>query len=267
MKFFYSFKEAIRYSNKSTFFLSFRSVFFPVFLDNKGTEKWVVFLPGACSREKPMPIFQRSSYSEILESNVISLFDPGLLLNKNLTNTWFCGTPARYYADYISRLLKEFFNEIGVRNNNILLFGTSAGGLPALKIAQRLPGCTVWAGNIQTIAYKHSAFQKMIPVLYPNQSHEECINRFSERFDARQMDGSYKLIYFQNKSDRFHHKNHYIPYKKWWQSLDDKGVDVDFFEYDDPISGHGPVGRVREIELINNILSSQEVNVDWAQRA
>lgn len=109
MNFFYSLKDAADFSDKHNFFVSYKNVFFPIYLDFKGGNDWVVFTPGACSRAKPMPIFQRSSYSNNLDCNVLSLFDPGLLLNKNLTNTWFSGTPARYYGEYISEIIKSFF--------------------------------------------------------------------------------------------------------------------------------------------------------------
>ncbi|WP_141103665.1 hypothetical protein [Cobetia sp. QF-1] len=212
-----------------------------------------------------MPVFQRSSYSKEVDYNVISLFDPGLLVNESLTNAWFCGTPARYHADYISSLLKKFFNKQGVKNENILVFGTSAGGLPALKIAQRLPGSTVWAGNIQTIAFKHSAFPKMIPVLYPNKSHDDCVNDHLGRFDAREMLGNYRLIYFQNKSDKFHFRNHYLPFKSWCEH-ERPDYDVHFYEYDHPESGHGSVGKKQEIEIIHQILSKSGVENSWSTR-
>lgn len=266
MSFFYSFEEALRYSEKQSFFLSYRNVFFPVFIDYKKSKKWVVFTPGACARDRPMPVFQRSSYTKNLDCNVISLFDPGLLVNKNITNAWFCGTPARYHGDYIATLIKKFFSDRKVRNKDVLLFGTSAGGLPSLKIAQKLPGSTVWAGNIQTIAHQHSAFPKMLPVLYPNLTHDDCVESFSHRFDAREMDGKYTLLYFQNKSDVFHYRNHYKPYRQWWEAYEAREAEAVFYEYEDPVTGHGPVGRNRELQLIDRMLSGKNIDVKWAKR-
>ena len=266
MKFFYSFKEALNYSDTHSFMVSYRQVFFPVYMDFKGSDKWVVFTPGACSRNKPMPIFQRSSYSNQLDYNIISLFDPGLLVSNKLTNTWFVGTPSRYYGEYIATLIRVFLKDIGVDNNNVLFFGTSAGGLPALKIAQKMPGSNVWAGNIQTLADQHSAFPKMLPVLYPNKSHADCVKDYSDRFDARKMDGSYTLFYFQNKSDLFHYKNHYSPYREWWGEHGHRKVNANFYEYDDPETGHGSVGRAKEIALIKDIFSIGAPQPQWAKR-
>ncbi|MBT2801109.1 hypothetical protein J7J49_07215 [Halomonas sp. ISL-56] len=262
MKVFYSMKEALEYSSEHSFLLVYRHVFFPVYINYKGKENWLVFTPGACSRNKPMPIFQRSSYSEHVDANVISLFDPGLLLNKNLTNTWFSGTPARYFGDYISDLLKSFFKSVDIEGENVFLFGTSAGGLPAFKIAQKLKGATVWCGNIQTKAYKHSAFKKMLPVLYPNKIESEVVKEFSNRFDISKMDGDFKVYYFQNRSDEFHYKNHYKPFMDWYFSSNAK-MKVVFSEYYDVESGHGSIGRLKEYEIIDKMLRKDFLYFNW----
>lgn len=268
MKFYYNVYSAVNATVKGSFFVAYKNVPFPMWCHYKGLKKWVVFFPGASRRNIPPPVFQRSSFSDELNANVLSLFDPSLLFHKNLTNSWFCGTPARYYSEYLAELLRSFFKNIGVDNKDILLFGTSAGGLPAFKSAQNLPGSVVWAGNIQTKAYEHSAFEKMLPILFPNISKDACIELYQERFEAKQMDGPYTVHFFQNKSDVFHYQNHYIPYKKWWNSKK-TASDVIFYEYDDPEAGHGSVGRVKEIAIINTILVDSvegELDLDWAKR-
>lgn len=205
-----------------------------------------------------MPIFQRSSYSDHIEANVISLFDPGLFLHKNLKNTWFVGTAARYYADYMGDMLNIFFKNRKVNRSDVIIYGTSAGGLPALKIAQKNYGCTVWLGNVQTRAYEHSAFDKMLPVLFPKITKEDCVRKFSDRFDATMMDGEYDLHYFQNKSDRFHFERHYKFYKKWYEG-GEKKVCAKFYEYDDPVSGHATVGKEEELGIINKLLNGSSL--------
>lgn len=149
-----------------------------------------------------------------------------------------------------------------VNNKKVLLFGTSAGGLPALQIAKSLPGAKVWAGNIQTLAYKHSAFKKMLPVLFPNKSEDECIRDYPNRFEASKINGNNELYYFQNKSDIFHYRNHFLPYKRWYMNASTK-TKVRFFEYDDPVSGHGSIGRKSELQLIYRLLNDEPLVSDW----
>ncbi|MDW5378854.1 hypothetical protein R6258_18205 [Halomonas sp. HP20-15] len=266
MKFFYSIVEALKYSSDHSFIVIHRTVFFPIYVNYGGHKDWVIFTPGACSRAKPMPVFQRSSYSSSLTANVISIFDPGLFLNNKLTNSWFCGTPSRYYAEYVSLIIKQLLDNKGADYKDVVLFGTSAGGLPALKIAQCLPGATVWVGNIQVDASIHPAFNKMLPVLFSKFDKEKCIRDFHERFDARKMDGSYNVHYFQNTSDVVHYKKHYKAYKDWVANNSTEAR-VRFYEYDDPVSGHGSVGRHKELDIIHRLLLKQPLSLDWVQRA
>lgn len=260
MKVFYSFKEAVNFKRSFEFFLSSRGGLFPIFIDDKGVDKWVVFFPGAFSREKPMPRFQRSSYTKELPYNVISLFDPGLLINKNITNSWFSGG-STWYAETVADLLKDFFDELGVLNENVLLFGTSAGGLPSLRVAMSLPKCKVYAGNIQTIANLHPAFRKMQPYLFPEMTEEEILKNYPMRFDARNLDSPCQLYYFQNLSDKHHYKNHYSPYLSWYYS-GDRFLDAHFHLYDNPASGHDTIGRDNELSVITSILEGDEVSLD-----
>ena len=265
MKFFYNLHEAKNFHNEHSFIVIYRNVHFPIYLDFKGSDKWIVFTPGACSRQKPMPIFQRSSYSKFIEPNVISLFDPGILFHRKLTNTWFCGTKSRYYGEYIAQILKLFFEKERVNNKKILLFGTSAGGIPALKIAEKLNGCNVLVGNIQIDASIHPAFDKMLPVLFPGLDSIDCKHQFHERFDARSVDSSFRLFYIQNIEDTFHYKNHFKPYREWCLSKE-ISFDASFYEYDNLEAGHGSVGREKELSIIESIFENENLNLNWLDR-
>lgn len=256
---FYSISEAINYKPKQEFWLSVDGDFFPLFIDYKKSTKWVVFIPGAFSRSKPMPRFQRATYSNELEYNVMCLFDPGLLIGKNITNSWFSGGK-KWFASTIASAVKEFFEEIHTINNNVLIFGTSAGGLPGMKLAQSLPGSFVYAGNIQATPILHPAFDVMKPVLFPNLSNEKIMQCYGYRLDIRCLDGDYNLFYFQNIADKSHYLKHFLPFKEWYSNNTTK-VLTRFFTYNDPESGHGTVGRENELNLINAVLESKEISL------
>lgn len=263
MKIFNSMSELVAYSPRQEAIIFHKGVVFPVFVDYKGAKEWTLFFPGATKRHKPVPNFQRSSYSESLpSSNVISFFDPGLMFDQSLKNTWFSGTPNIYYAQCIASFMADFFFESDVNTKDILLFASSAGGLPALKVAQSLPRSRVCVFNIQTLAFKHAAFPRMLPFLFPGYTANCCVNSFIERFDATLMDGDYKLFFFQNISDSFHFHNHYSYYRNWYRSKATK-VKAEFYEYNDPLSGHGTIGRQKEIDLINEVIGDKRPSVSW----
>lgn len=266
MKVFYSIEDAVEYSDKKhAFLLSFRNVLFPIFVDYKAYRKWVVFTPGACDRKKPMPVFQRSSYSEQVNGNVISIFDPSLLHNRAITNSWFSGNPSRYYGQYISQLLKNFFSEAKVPGKDVVIFGTSAGGLPAFEIAKRLRGSTVWVGNIQSDASRHSAFHNVRKYLFPKETEGSLLDNFGERFNLDKKKGEFRFYYYQNISDVFHFKNHFSPYREWFvKNRGSLPMAGEFYVYEDSESGHGTFGRDKEIGIINDLLENRKPSTTWA---
>lgn len=199
-----------------------------------------------------MPKFQRSSYSKDLSCNVISVFDPSLLTHSSVTNCWFSGG-ADWHAEKLASEISGFFLQSKVGFKNVLLFGTSAGGIPSLRLAMDLPGCQVYSGNIQTLAFLHPAFKKMCPLLFPGCDEGCIVNDYAERFDARLLDGEYTLHYVQNVSDRHHYEKHYKPYRDWVENSSSK-IFVNFVVYDDPAAGHSTIGRGNEILVIKQIL-------------
>lgn len=268
MKIVYSLAEAVE--NKLNKFLFFtENTLFPICLNYRGFDKWVVFFPGAYNRDKLIPSFQRGSYVKKVNANSICLFDPGLFLSKEITLAWFSGGE-EYHARILGAGLRNFFISQDVRFEKILLFGTSAGGLPAFEVSRSLPGCVVWGGNIQTNGFKHPAFRKMRSHIFPGLSIEEIRQHYSERLmieEKRDLDKC-KFILFQNKADRFHYYNHFIPFVNFYRSelLMVDQCSGKFFTYDDPEAGHGIIGVDNEIQLINDIIECGEPIFDWVER-
>lgn len=263
MKFYYNILSALD-AGANRFFVSYKRVIFPFFVDFKGLEKWVIFFPAAIRRDAPPPVFLRSQFSPFVDANVISLFDPNLLLYKNLTNSWYSGDRSRNHAKLLAIILKDFFLKRKVSPENILLFGTSAGGIPAGVVAKELPGSKVCLGNVQVEALKHAAFKKMVPLLYPGLVEAEVFEAYRERFDLKlSLNGGFDTFFFQNKSDVHHYKNHFSPLVDWVADQKEERR-VNFYLYDDPAVGHGSVGKVKEINLINNILNYGEPREPWA---
>lgn len=264
MKFFYDLNSGVESFNKIGFCVSFQEVIFPFWVDDKGFDKWVVFFPGACNRTTPAPTFQRSSFSPLINANVVSLFDPALLLFRNINNAWFCGVQQKHHAKQAARLLKIFFDSRNVDYKDVLFFGTSAGGIPAAVAAKECPGSSACLGNIQVEAIKHVAFERLVPLLYPRYSPEDVFDKFRVRFDLKeQIDGEFRVHIFQNKSDSYHYKNHFMNLVHWNRACK-RNTQMHFYVYDDPKVGHGSVGKDKEVALINNILRFGEPKESWA---
>ncbi len=264
MKVYYDLASGVDSSDQSAFLLSHRKTLFPVWCHDKGSPRWVVFFPGATRRNVPPPVFQRSSYSNDIEANTLSLFDPSLLLHRNLTNTWFAGTPNHHHAHSLGKLLSCFFENRGIPAADVLLFGTSAAGIPGAIAARQLPGSSMCVGNIQSRARQHPAFSRMLPLLFPRIPAAEFTAKYAMRFELDAwVDGSFRLWFFQNKKDTGHFRRHFLPFRQW-AAKKEFSAQLRFYVYDDASSGHGSVGREKEIRLINSILMHRKPEAPWA---
>jgi hypothetical protein len=263
MKYFYDIQSGALYCNRTSFCVVSEQVVFPIWLDFKGSRKWVVFFPGACRRDLPPPIFQRSSYSKLLEANVISLFDPSLILFRHLTNSWFSGGPQKHYALIIANLLRDFFKTREVDPEDVIYYGSSAGGIPAVIASSVNIGSKVCIANIQVESIRHCAFVNMTKLLFPGILPQDVFDTYRSRFDIKpHLSSSSTLFYFQNISDRFHYKNHFVPFSLWRKESSPSN-NVFLYTYDDAKIGHGPISKQHEIELINNVMHYNDPRAAW----
>ena len=87
---FHSLEEGI-VSGSGSFYVARFGVLFPVFLNlkvrNYSEYPFVILVPGTTRRGNPLPIFQRSSYSESIHGNVLVLADPTLNFDENMLIT------------------------------------------------------------------------------------------------------------------------------------------------------------------------------------
>lgn len=100
----------------------------PLFARFNGSEKLVVFFPGAHDQGQPKPKFQRRSYFDSLDCNCISLFDPTLFLHPDLMLGWFQGGGETYHVERTRDLILNILDVAGIMPENLILFATSAGG-------------------------------------------------------------------------------------------------------------------------------------------
>ncbi|MFQ1063837.1 hypothetical protein [Bordetella trematum] len=271
MKFFFDFSSALEYSPKQEFCVFVKGQIFPCAWNITGHEKTVLFFPGATRTDAVKPIFQRSSYFNELPYNCVSFFDPTLLLSKELTLGWFQGKVDGCLLDLFDSVFPELTSALKVKNKDITIFGTSGAGIPGFHAAMNLPGCTLYSGNIQTdiSRYYKGKYREMLLNCYPGLTGEVARDMYKDRITILDVDGDFNMIYAQNMVDVFHYENHFIPFL---ESYERKNFLGSFFTYSDEHSGHGPLGRKVELEIIKCIVeggqvesilpSSQKLSVD-----
>lgn len=267
----YSFiEDAINNIDSSKQFLIFNSgILFPFHITWKGVDKnWVVFYPGAYDRSRDIPSFQRRKHGDLLDCNVLCVFDPGLFHHKEITLTWFSGTPDLHYGSVLADILSSFFSRSGIDGSRILLFGSSGGGLPAFETAKRINNSAVMVFNIQTNASTHPGFRKMYDKMFPGLALEEVFQNYRIRFSLPEiLDGSgcFSFYYLQNLADHRHYNKHYSNFKEWFLGEKAKGcfdsLDEKFILYEDEESGHGSIGKEAEVGLIEKHFLGEDIGL------
>lgn len=256
---FYSFNEAASHLKKGWFFISYRGVLYPVWWDiDKPSDDYVVFIPGRTRREKPLPSFQRRSYSDSLDAKVICLCDPTLFSARDLGIGWFVGDKNSHYATGIGNLLKVYFEQFPqVRP---LLYGSSAAGIPAFHIANIIgSSCTLYLNNVQTDARRYFSkhYKYMISCSFKGISIPSFEEKYTNRISICGEIRNFKIYMTQNISDEFHYTNHFLPFV---ESDKISGVaEGIYIVYNDLASGHDVMPREIELKVINNLLNRESI--------
>lgn len=236
-----------------------KNVLFPFFFKKTISDKYVFFLPGAYNRNLSMPKFQRKKHFEFLPYNCYSFFDPTLFLNsyKKFNIGWFQGTKDVFYAKLLADIIKKIIIKFKINPENILIFSTSSGGIPAFNVAEEIQDCNVFCSNIQTniLNFYKSKYEVTFNYCYPCLSLNEIKNRFESRFSINHIDNNFNLYYSQNIEDYFHFVNHFSPYLNAINKI--KKIKLKALVYDDILSGHNPLSIDKELNIIKEILEKK----------
>lgn len=254
--------SAYKSVKKGEFFVHFDGVMYPFKWDMLAglDAPMVFFTPGRTIRGKPVPIFQRSSYFDLLDGyNCVSCFDPTLFKDSEINLAWFQGDRKRFYALEIAAIWAKFVEKMQIDAAKILYYGSSGGGIPGFHLAKLTPNSTLYISNVQTDIrnYDSRALKKLVEVSFGGDfDYVDNAGEKQNRFSVNGHSGGFHLVYSQNKADSFHYENHY---KKWRRETSLSFFkSVKFIEYDDPDTGHGPLGAKLEVKIIRGILGGEE---------
>ena len=234
---------------------SYPNHFFSYF--KKESTKLVVMLQGAINRSKMQPpIFQRWSWSEEINASVLILNDPTLFGNQ-LRIGWWQGCEEQYAIPSAAEFIKLVIHKLGYSSNDLLFFGSSAGGFSALMMAGHLKGSLAIVNNPQTniLAFREEDVQAFLQTKFGDISKKEGFSRYAIRFSASEWFKSIhympKIVYYQNVKDPFHFDKHYLPFV---QTLYQSALDPNEFQsilYADD-KGHYPLPAAKTVSIIND---------------
>ncbi len=258
-KIFYSMEEGINFVKHGWFYLAYKNILFPIFIDIKdpNIDKYVIFVPGSMRRGKPLPIFQRSYFSKDIKANVISLADPTLFFRKNITMGWFCGDSKYHYASLIGRIMFLYFNKFNIKN--VVVYGTSAGGIPSLHIANELKNCICYIGNAQlnVFNYYENHKQRLFENCFPGLTQDQIKAQYGKRLNLNGLSNQFILVATQNICDMHHYEKHFLPFIQFFK----KQNEAYFFTYKDEKSGHDVLPKETELSIIEFLLKNEVAEV------
>lgn len=196
---------------------------FPALYFNSGHERLFVMLTAAIDRTKhTLPVFNRWTWAGKFAGHVLCVADPTLELDDRMKLGWYLGTEKHDATDELCRLIHGFAKVLGIPDEKIVFWGSSAGGFGALALASRLPGSTAVAINAQTDALAYHVDDDVELVrnkCFGGQTEAAINSECGARINMAQAWGNNRnsrAILVQNKMDTHHYNCHFQPF---WTAL------------------------------------------------
>ncbi len=255
------------YTGKLTYQYNINDLKFIFFAHMKEKNKELtIMLPGAVNRNKNIYNFQRYSWSQDIDGSVISFLDPTVEESNELTIGWFQGNEKKYAIPVLVKLIKDLLIANNIKESNLTLFGSSAGGFSSLKIADEFPNSRVMVINPQTriFNYSYKEYQKIVNWVFPDLTPEKAKDIHKDRLKIELDTENRKspILYYQNVDDGHHLRHHLKPLleslnEQEYEIVDglnkafstDKNLKVIY--YSDPKSGHSPLTKEDTVSILN----------------
>ena len=154
---------------------------FNFFADIKNSDKIIIMLPGATNRKKGAVDYQRYSWSSSFEQSFITFSDPTITAENDLSIGWFQNKLGSYGVGLLTILVRRIIAILGVSENDILFFGSSAGAFVSLKLANEFTVSPVVAINPQIYLYNYSKAHYNLGITYQEMGKvEKAIDSFRQ---------------------------------------------------------------------------------------
>lgn len=221
----------------------------------------VVFSNGAYNPQKSNPpIFSRSSWHSDFNANCIFI-DDITIHNTECTLGWGVGTPDRYYLKEYSEIIKKIKDVLKIKNENVVYFGSSAGGFMSMILATLDKGSLAVPNNPQVYANRFGrgvAINKLYKTRFPNMNEDEIHQKFGERFSVVKMvaEKNYtpKILYLINAYSEEDVAKQYQPFVKHIKESEFDESRIEFVFYHSNLGHEGIYSREKSAGIINSYL-------------
>ncbi|MGO2040666.1 MAG: prolyl oligopeptidase family serine peptidase [Staphylococcus equorum] len=222
--------------------------------------KLLVFSNGALDPSKNTPpVFMRAKWADDFTANCLYIDDRTIHYN-GLRIGWGIGTTTRHYLEDYSTIVKEIAHLLVINPEDIIYFGSSAGGFMSIMLATMHKGTTAIVNNPQTYVHKYyrPAVEKMYETIFPTMSEKTILKNYGMRFSVTSMMKSKKnvpkILYIQNASHKPDMESHYEIFNKMLDTNKLSKKNIIFFLYNDPVSGHSAISKEMTVDIVNKWL-------------
>lgn len=233
------------------------------FHQKNGSDKLVVLLNGAVDRKRSSgPVFQRSSWVNDINANVLNVADPTIHTENTLSIGWGQGESGKA-LNSMSSIIRRVAQTLNIPPNNRTYYGSSAGGFQALQLSSRDQDSRVIVNNPQSdwTYYMPSSVRSVLRDCYAEDSLISVREKYPENCSAATAiiaSGHMPRIqYFVNaasKSDINVHLKQFISTIRSSTSFNEsKNIFINY--YHDAKAGHNPLPKKQTLEMINNGLT------------
>ncbi|MBP3488404.1 MAG: polysaccharide pyruvyl transferase family protein [Roseburia sp.] len=139
------------YYSTGRYSLRYSSTDIDIMYKNNQSDRLVVLLSAGIVNTDCIPEFQRWSYSSYLRENVLCIADPMYkeYEDKGLLVGWYYGNEEHCYLDCVIDLVEKIAQKNSIRRENIIFYGSSAGGYAGIYCANKIQGSCAIAWNAQ----------------------------------------------------------------------------------------------------------------------
>lgn len=242
---------------------------------SSNSDKLICFGSGAEKRNEKnfnRPVFQRHSWYSEFDASVIYYSDPIFLRSKKAVCGWCVGTPQEYYLVYIKEIIEKLCINKNIKNQNILFFGSSAGGFTSIQLGTFFKRSKVLVNNpqIDIRNFSENYYNILLNVCFRNMDKEIVEKKFSDRFNifsTFKKENYFPNIYYllELYSDIDFEYN-LIPFLREIKKLNfiNSKNSIQIMIYNEK-GTHAPLSKTETIEIIKNLSNDLEITLNNMQ--
>lgn len=232
---------------------------------NSSSNELLVFGSGAYdpAKMKP-PIFQRHSWTEHFDSNMIYYNDPTLYLGQ-MSLGWGHGTDDAFFLEKIAKIIEKLMTKMSVKAEDTLFYGSSGGGFMSMVLAGYIKGSKALVNNPQTIIpnYYQTHVNRLLEAAHPSLPTEESAKKYVTRLNVleffKEINYMPYIFYLQNTACDHDVVKHFMPFVRGLNTLKDtltyNRLTVEM--YSNKEQGHNPLELEDTIYYINKVKNTK----------